>query len=157
VSRLPVVAILAFLAAVPDASASRIATDEFAACPAGLAAAVGRDLGVCKQRRAYLLCANRRATARHREFKPRRCNTLGPRQPFAGAVNLTRLRWSGWGEATATARGVELGFHRPAANVRVRVRAYGRRQGCRGDWVYTRLRVSSRHGRITVRLPTRCP
>jgi hypothetical protein len=130
-------------------------TDEFAPC--AISEPVGRDLGICKQRRVYVLCANRRATARHRSFKPRRCNTLGPRQPFAAAVNLARLRWTGWGAEVATARGVELGFRLREADIPVRVRAYGRRLGCRGDWVYTRLRVSSRYGRTVVRLPTRCP
>lgn len=107
--------------------------------------------------RTYVLCANAKATERHRAFAPRRCNTLGPTEPFAAAVNLTRLRWNSWGGWTATARGVELGFHLPAANVSVRVYAYRRRRGCNDDWVYTRLRVSSHYGRTIVRQPTDCP
>jgi hypothetical protein len=127
------------------------------ACPSGLPNGVGRDLGVCRTRRAYLLCANARATLRHRSFKPRRCNTLGRRQPFAAAANLAKLRWSGWGRLTATARGVERGFHKADKDIAVRVRAYRRRAGCRGDWIYTRLRVSSRYGHLVVRQPTACP
>jgi hypothetical protein len=126
-------------------------------CPATAPPGVGRDLGLCKQRRAYLLCANARATARHRAFEPRTCNTLGPRQPFADAVNLAKLRWNGWGKATATARGVDRGFRKHARNVAVTVRASGRAVGCRGDWVYTRLRVHSRYGNDYVRQPTGCP
>jgi len=116
-------------------------------------AAVGHESSA---QRAYLLCADRGARERHRRFQPRTCNTLRPRQPFAAAVNLVRLRWRHWGAARATARGIERGFHRPATNIAVRVRAYRRRQGCRGDWIYTRLRVSSRHGHTIVRQPTGC-
>ena len=138
---------------------SRVAdgSDEFAPCAASVPVAVGHDLGVCRVRRAYLLCADRSARARRRRFRPRACNTLAPRQPFATAVNLAHLRWRHWGEATATARGIERGFHLPLSNVAARVRAYGRRKGCHGDFVYTRVRVSSRFGTTTVRLPTRCP
>ena len=107
--------------------------------------------------RAYLLCANADATARHRRFEPRTCNTLGPRQPFAAAANLAQLRWKGWGASTATGRGIERGFHRPSEHVAVRVRAYARRRGCEGDWIYTRLAVESRYGELIVRQPTACP
>ena len=107
--------------------------------------------------RTYVLCANAKATERHQEFRPRRCNTLGPTEPFAAAVNLARLHWYAWGGRTATARGIELGFHRPASRVRVTVYAYRRRAGCDGDRVYTRLRVTSRYGRVVVRQPTDCP
>ena len=109
------------------------------------------------EKRTYLLCANAKATERHRAFEPRRCNTLGPTEPFASAVNLARLRWNSWGGWTATARAVERGFHLPAARVPVRVYAYRRRPGCNGDRVYTRLRVSSRYGRKVVRQPADCP
>jgi hypothetical protein len=126
-------------------------------CPKEAPAGVGADLGLCKQRGAYLLCANRRATARHRVFKPRTCNTLGPKQPLADAVNLAQLRWTGWGKATATARGVDRGLRKKSRTVNVTVRASGRAVGCRGDWVYTRLRVHSRYGNDYVTLPITCP
>jgi hypothetical protein len=126
-------------------------------CPADAPPGVGADLGLCKRRGTYLLCANARATARHRAFKPRRCNTLGPHQPFASAVNLAKLRWSGWGKTTATARGVDRGFRKNDKDVAVTVRASGRAVGCRGDWVYTRLRVHSRYGNDYVQQPTGCP
>jgi len=126
-------------------------------CPAKAPPGVGADLGLCKQRRTYLLCANARATSRHRAFEPRTCNTLGRRQPFADAVNLAKLRWSGWGKATATARGVDRGFRKKDKDVAVTVRASGRAVGCRGDWIYTRLRVHSRYGNDYVRQPTGCP
>jgi hypothetical protein len=104
-----------------------------------------------------VLCANAGATERQRAFHPRRCNTLGPTEPFAAAVNLSRLHWYAWGGPTATARGIELGFHRPASRIKVRVYAFRRRAGCDGDRVYTRLRVTSRYGRRIVRQPAGCP
>ena len=118
--------------------------------------AVGRDLGVCRARRTYALCANRRATARYAKVRPRVCNTLGPSDGFAQAVNLTGLRWRRWGRSVATARGIERGFHLPLQHVKVRVRAYRRREGCAGDWIYTRWRVGSKYGRTIVRQPVDC-
>jgi hypothetical protein len=126
-------------------------------CPEAAPPGVGADLGLCQQRDTYLLCANARATARHRAFRPRTCDTLGPHQPFADAVNLAKLRWRGWGKATATARGVDRGFRKKDADVAVTVRASGRAVGCHGDWVYTRLRVHSRYGNDYVQQPTGCP
>ena len=130
-------------------------------CPANAPPGVGADLGLCKQRGAYLLCANPRATARHRAFKPRTCNTLGPKQPFADAVNLAKLRWSGWGKATATARGVDRGFRKKAKAVAVTVRASGRAVGCKrrlglhaaaGPFpLRERLRAAARGLSLTVR------
>jgi hypothetical protein len=126
-------------------------------CPEAAPPGVGSDLGLCQKRGAYLLCANARATARHRAFRPRTCNTLGPRQPFADAVNLAKLRWRGWGKATATAHGVDRGFRKNDRDVAVTVRASGRAVGCHGDWVYTRLRVHSRYGNDYVRQTIGCP
>jgi hypothetical protein len=127
-------------------------------CPEGAPPAVAADLGFCKKQRGYMVCANRRATAIHREFdRPRTCNTLRPHQPFADAVNLAKLRWSGWGKATATARGIDRGFRKKDRDTAVTVRASGRTVGCKGDWVYTILRVHSRYGTDVVLQPTACP
>jgi hypothetical protein len=127
-------------------------------CPADVPPAVASDLGFCKAQRGYMACANQHATALHREFdRPRTCNTLGPHQPFAHAVNLAKLRWSGWGKATATAHGVDRGFHKHDRDVAVTVRASGRTTGCKGDWVYTILKVHSRYGTTSVLQPTDCP
>jgi hypothetical protein len=158
VRRLSVLAAVCFIVVCGVASASRPASEpeRVAECPASAARGVGADLGLCKRRRAYLLCANARGTARHRAFKPRTCNTLGPRQPLADAVNLAKLRWSNWGKATATARGVDRGFRKNDKDLAVTVRASGRAVGCHGDWVYTRLRVHSRTGNDYVQQPTTC-
>jgi hypothetical protein len=127
-------------------------------CPAGAPAAVAADLGFCKRRRGYMVCANSRATAVHRSFDhPRTCNTLAPHQPFADAVNLAKLRWSRWGKATATAHGIDRGFRKKDRDTAVTVRASGRTVGCAGDWIYTVLRVHSRYGTDVVFQPTACP
>jgi hypothetical protein len=127
-------------------------------CPAGVPPAVATDLGFCKPQRAYLVCANAHATAIHRAFdRPRTCNTLRPHQPFAQAVNLAKLHWRGWGRPTATARGVDRGFHKNDRDTPVTVRASGRTIACKGDWVYTTLKVHSRYGTDVVFQITDCP
>jgi hypothetical protein len=142
-----------------DGAWTRLAVlDHPTGCPEGVPPAVASDLGFCKPQRGYMVCANRRATAVHREFdRPRTCNTLRPRQPFAQAVNLAKLRWSDWGKATAKARGIDRGFRKKDRDTAVTVRASGRRVGCRGDWIYTTLRVHSKYGTDVVLQPTDCP
>ena len=142
------------LASRPAIAAERTAGTRHLGQCEGIPNAVGRDLRVCGARPAYVRCGNGRTL--RRRSRPRNCNTLRPRQPFAAAVNLARLRWSGWGRPAATARGIERGFHRPLRRIPVRVRAYRLREGCGGALVYTRLRVSSRYGRITVRQAAGC-
>ena len=107
--------------------------------------------------RTYVLCANAKATERHQEFRPRRCNTLGPTEPWAAPGHHPPPHGGAGGGGPGPARGGRLGFHRPASRVRVTVYAYRRRAGCDGDRVYTRLRVTSRYGRVVVRQPTDCP
>jgi hypothetical protein len=80
--------------------------------------------------------------------------TLGPLDAFGGSANLARLSWRGWGRPVATARGIERGFRYPLVRVRVRVRVSRLREDCNGDQVYTRLRITSRHGSLLVRYPT---
>jgi hypothetical protein len=127
-------------------------------CPEGVPAPVASDLGFCKPQRGYMVCANKRATAIHREFdKPRTCNTLRPRQPFAQAVNLAHLKWTGWGKSVAKARGIDRGFRKKDRDTAVTVRASGRRVGCQGDWIYTELRVHSKYGTDVVYQPSICP
>jgi hypothetical protein len=144
---------------VVDGAWTRLAVLDYpTGCPEGVPPAVASDLGFCKPQRGYMVCANRRATAIHREFdKPRTCNTLRPRQPFAQAVNLAKLRWSGWGKTTAKARGIDRGFRKKDRDTAVTVRASGRRVGCRGDWIYTKLRVHSKYGTDVVFQPSDCP
>lgn len=101
-------------------------------------------------------CANKRSTAYKRVFRPRRCKRLSSGGGFGPrAVNLARLKWSGWNGSVARARGIERSFHKPYAKTRVRVRAYRVRVAC-GRRVYTRLQTRSRHGTTVVRVAG-CP
>jgi hypothetical protein len=58
---------------------------------------------------------------------------------------------------TATATGIERGYHLPPEHISVRVIAYRRRTDCNGDYHYTRLRISSRYGHLIVRQTLDCP
>jgi len=104
----------------------------------------------------YLLCLPKGAPRREVRSKPRSCTTLGPQDSFAESVALARLRWRGWGGRVARARGIERGFHLPRTSIPVRVTAWRRRKVCGDDYLYTRLRATSRYGSTTVRLPARC-
>lgn len=137
------------------------AGSDITVCPPEIPLAIGRDLRwrtapVCRASRVYVLCLPRGQDYREPRVRPTRCPTLGPTDSFSEAANLRRLRWRRWGKPVATARGIELGWHRPFVHVRVRVRAYRLRKDCQGDRIYTRLRVQSRYGRLIVRFHT-CP
>ena len=86
---------------------------------------------------------------------PTRCTLLPPNAAFADGANLASLRWRGWGRSSATATGVELGFHLPFSHIPVAVTAYRvRADRCgRGVRLYTRVRTASRFGSGVVRLP----
>jgi hypothetical protein len=56
---------------------------------------------------------------------------------FADALNLAKLRWSRWGKATATARGIDRGFRKKDRD--------------------TAVTVHSRYGTDVVLQPTDCP
>jgi hypothetical protein len=103
-----------------------------------------------------LLCASSHMTTRVSRVEPTRCNTLGPHQPLADGANLADLTWRGWGEAEASATGVELGDHRPAAHLAASVRAYGLEDCDEDEARYTRLRVHDRRGTRVLGLPG-CP
>jgi hypothetical protein len=118
---------------------------------------VAVDLRVCRRPRTYILCwPGGRDTERELRRHPARCNSLGPRDSFGTSVNLARLRWRGWGNSVARARGIERGFHHPLQRITVRVRAYRRKRCPDGDYLYTRLRATSRHGSLVVRYPRDC-
>jgi hypothetical protein len=120
--------------------------------------AVALDLLLCRRPVTLVLCNNDPAAGLTRAGKvhPRRCDTLGGHDSFASGANLAGLRWFGWGRATATATGIELGYHLPFAHVPVHVSAYRRRRADCGDYVYTRLRVTSKFGTTLRRFPARC-
>jgi hypothetical protein len=83
--------------------------------------------------------------------RPRRCNTLGRLDSFAGSVNLRRLRWRHWGDWQATARGIERGYKLPLRRIPVRSRVSRPRGDCFGDRIYTTLKATSRYGSTLVR------
>lgn len=97
-----------------------------------------------------------RGTDRVLRERPRRCSTLSLDDPYAAAANLTRVRWRHWGSPVARGRGIDLRYRRPHPRIRVRLKAYRLRRVCRGDYVYTRLRVRSRKKTRIVRLPRSC-
>lgn len=136
------------------------AGSDYGACPIdGVPTRVARDLRACRKARAYILCLPRGTSFRKPRAHPRRCTTLGPHDSFAQAMNLTRLRWRGWGRRVARGRGIERGFHLPYSHVRVRLKAYRRRRACGpngNDYLYTRLRGTSRFGTTVVRFPHDC-
>ena len=124
--------------------------------PAAPVAEAGGAATAAAAVRTYVLCKPRDSNERERRFRPRRCMTLAPGEPFAAASNLARLRWRGWGRRVATARGIEEGFRRDPLEIPVRVRAYARRPGCNGARVYTRLRIKSSDGTKHIRFHRRC-
>lgn len=128
---------------------------DFGTCPvSNVPAPVAKDLGLCRDPRTIILCANKNATFRLPHVAPSRCDTLGPQQSFNEGANLAGLHWRGWGHPVATATGVELGYHLPFVHIPVHVRAYGLRRQCGdGDNLYTRLQVRSRYGVTLVRFP----
>jgi hypothetical protein len=106
---------------------------------------IAKEFGYCRAPRTYIMCQPRHPRSdlsRVLKVRPRRCDTLGPRDSNAEGANLARLRWRSWGRRTARGRGIELGYHLPFAHIRVRVRAYRRRRCPSGDYLYTRLRVT---------------
>jgi hypothetical protein len=106
--------------------------------------------------RTLILCKASGTFKRVGRVHPRTCTTLGPFDAFCCAFNLRKLRWSHWGQSTAAARGIERGFHLPLANINVRVRAFRRRRAVCGNWVYTRVKATSRYGSFTQKFPRVC-
>ena len=114
---------------------------------------VADDLGLCHiyvaRPQELLPCEDRRDSLVLYLHRPRRCDVAAPSQSYGLVVNLRDLRWRGWGSSIATARATESGRA-------VRVRAWRLRKLCGdidGSRAYTRLRVSSRRGFVTMRRP----
>jgi hypothetical protein len=72
---------------------------------------------------------------------------------FGTSVNLAELRSREWGSPAARFTGTEPGFHLPFAHIRIGGVVF-RIETWRGRRVYTRLRLSSRFGLMTVTLNT---
>ena len=148
---------LVYMTGAEDLEVVAEGSDRFVCRSADVPLAVGRELGVCRASRAYVLCwPGGRSFERVARARPRRCMTLGPHQSFAEAANLVGLSWRSWGAKVARGQGFERGWHLPYEHVPVRVRAYRRREADCGDYVYTRLKLSSRYGALTVRFPATC-
>lgn len=122
----------------------------------GMPRAVGKDLHVCRDPRTYMLCADTKGTGEVRKRHPAECAALRPNDSFSQGANLGDLKWKHWADDAATATGVDRGFHRPYEHIPATVKAYRPRLDCRGDYLYTRLRISTRYGTRTKSYPT-CP
>jgi hypothetical protein len=100
-----------------------------------------------------MFCSSESETTRVPRVYPSRCRILGPRQSLADGANLSDLHWKDWGQPEATATGIEAGFHRPAAHLRVHIRAFGRRPCATTEARYTRVEVRGRYGTRVLSLP----
>lgn len=121
-----------------------------------LAAAIGATAAAppsaASAQRIFAVCHNPGARPRPTfdfRIRPARCNSLGVFSSNAESVNLVQLRWRDWGRPAAMFTGIERGFHLPFAHSRVGGVAF-RIVTWRGRRVYSRLRVSSRSGSMTV-------
>jgi hypothetical protein len=131
-------------------------SEEFSCVPYDVPTRVGEDLHACRKAKTYVLCRVQDEDTRVPREKPKTCTTLGPRDSFAEALNLASLSWKNWGKSEATAHGIERGFHLPLQHVKVTVRAYRKRLGDCGDYIYTRVRARSKFGQTVAKLPARC-
>ncbi len=98
-----------------------------------------------------LLCLNKAGSRYKVKTAPTSCAHFGSGGAFGGGVNLEQLVWTGFGRSSATAKGIECGFHLPCSNIPVDVTASRIRKRC-GDRVYTRLRATSSLGTTVVRV-----
>ena len=98
----------------------------------------------------FLPCLNKAGSKYRAKTEPHRCAHFGRGGAFAGGVNLEDLVWQSWGEALATATGVECGFHLPCAKIAVQVQAFRVRKAC-DRRIYTRLMAVSDLGKTLVK------
>lgn len=131
-------------------------SEPFSCALSNIPVKVGGDLRVCNPPKSFVLCRAGGRDFRRTVEKPKRCDTLGPRESYSQAVNLAGLSWHNWGKSEATASGVERGYHLPFSNIKVSVRAYRRHLGDCGDYIYTRLKATSRYGTTVVKFPALC-
>jgi hypothetical protein len=112
--------------------------------------AVGERLTPISPTLIFLPCLNKAGDRYRAKVEPKRCAHFGRGGAFAGGVNLKGLDWTNWGEALATATGIECGFHRPCEQIVVQVRAFRVRKAC-GRRVYTRLKAVSEFGKTLLK------
>jgi len=98
----------------------------------------------------YLPCLNKAGDKYRAKAEPKKCAHLGPGGAFAGGVRLQNLDWANWGEALATAPGIECGFQLPCADIDVQLKAFRVRKAC-GRRIYTRLKAVSEFGKTLVK------
>jgi hypothetical protein len=97
----------------------------------------------------WVACDDRRSPSNGLVYvsRPRRCDLFVASDAYGEVAKLRRLHWRRWGGRVATASGTE-------SRMPVHVRAWRPRRLC-GDaqhgWLYTRMRVASERGAITVR------
>jgi hypothetical protein len=101
-----------------------------------------------------LLCSRYAGEVREETIRPRTCSTIGPHDSMADGVVMKRLKWRGWGQATATAHGVIQ--PKTYDVIAVTARAYRRRKVCGSHYRYTRLRITLQDKSTVVRFPTEC-
>jgi hypothetical protein len=120
-------------------------------CPSGvdIPEVVAGDLGLCvgpAPARELMACDNRRTLTVVYRPEPRSCPITARSDAYGEVVNLRALHWRGWGDRTAWGWGAEV-------KEPVSIRAWRLRPICgdaSGARAYTRLRISSDRGVLTV-------
>jgi DNA-binding transcriptional LysR family regulator len=111
---------------------------------------IGLELHGCRPVMSLLSCHETASGGKRRWFeKPSGCHVFAGGGAYGPSIDLTRLRWRGWGGDVAVADALEGGLA-------VRVRASRRVKVCGGDRLYTRLQVSSERGLVIEKLPRAC-
>ena len=102
-----------------------------------------------------VLCLNDQGSAYGLKREPVKCAHFGANGANAGGFVLNNLQWTGWGQETARAHGVECGFHLPCAKLQATV-TVGRPTVVCGNLIYTRWRETTKYGHF--RTPVdQCP
>lgn len=100
-------------------------------------------------RRVTVTCSGPSGTGIVHRSHPRACTILYPRLSFADGARLEHLRWHHWGSPTATARGIEGGFH-AGQHIPITVSVFDRQRSACG-LRYGRLRERGAHFSRTYR------
>jgi hypothetical protein len=111
---------------------------------------VAGDLGLCVGPPAFdvrLPCDDRRSGTVVYPTKPRRCAIAVESEAYGRVINLRDLRWRNWDRRTARGQGGEV--DEPVSDPRLADSTDLDDPG--GALAYTRLRISSDRGVVTVR------